>query len=160
MMKAVPVEQRELLVEEGSTPVLVERVPDLPEAPWPAKATRESACFDLCAAEAAELRPGRVTLVRTGLKMRPPPGTFLEIRPRSGLSTRGILMPNSPGTVDRDYAREVLVPLTLLFGERWEIRPGDRVAQIRLVREEPTRFEGGPVEETGERRGGFGSTGR
>ncbi len=124
------------------------------------KATEGSACFDLAAVEPTELERGRVTLVRTGLKMRCPAGTFLEVRPRSGLSTRGVLMVNAPGTIDRDFAGEVRVPLTYLFDGRYRLEAGDRIAQVRLVEEIPARFRRGRVRELASRSGGFGSTGR
>jgi dUTP pyrophosphatase len=133
--------------------------PSLP-ARAPARATTGSACFDLVAAEAAELVRGRVTLVRTGLRMRCPPGTFLEVRPRSGLSTKGVLMVNAPGTIDRDYSGEVRVPLTFLFDGSYSILAGDRIGQVRLVEDHPTRFRKGRVPSVATRRGGFGSTGR
>ena len=145
--------------ERSARVVWVERTPDLPETPLPRKATPDSACFDLTCAEEALLESGRVTLVRTGLKFRPPPGTFLEIRPRSGLSSQGVLMVNAPGTIDRDYALEVKVPLTVLFGGPRTIHRGDRVAQMRLVAESDCVFRPGTVRPEGERTGGFGSTG-
>ncbi len=135
-------------------------MPDAPGARLPVRATDGSACFDLYAAEAAELVADRVTLVRTGLRMRAPDGTFLEVRPRSGLSTKGVVMANAPGTVDRDYSGEVKVPLTYLFDGRYRVEPGDRIAQIRLVEEHPTDFEEGVVVPLPSRAGGFGSTGR
>jgi dUTP pyrophosphatase len=101
-----------------------------------------------------------VTLVRTGLKMRAPPGTFLEVRPRSGLSTRGVLMANAPGTIDRDYSGEVRVPMTYLFAGTYTIRSGDRIGQIRVVGDRPAEFVLGPVRPRRSRSGGFGSTGR
>jgi len=107
-----------------------------------------------------ELERGRVTLVRTGFKMRCPPGTFLEVRPRSGLSSRGVLMVNSPGTIDSDYSGEVRVPLTYLFDGSYRIEVGDRIGQIRLVADEPAVFRAGKVETVRSRLGGFGSTGR
>lgn len=128
--------------------------------PLPTRATRGSAGFDLAACESVELRPSRITLVPTGWRFRAPPGTFLEVRPRSGLSSKGVLMVNAPGTIDRDYAGEVFVPLTYLFRGTYRIKAGDRIAQVRLVAELPTRFRRGPVRPTGSRRGGFGSTGR
>ena len=140
--------------------VVLEGMPDAPGARPPTKATRGSACFDLTAAEPADLERGRVTLVRTGWKMRCPPGTFLEVRPRSGLSTRGVLMANAPGTIDRDYSGEVRVPLTYLFDGTYRIEAGDRIGQARLVAELPTRFRVGRVRAIGSRTGGFGSTGR
>lgn len=140
--------------------VTVERLADAPAARIPARATDGSACLDLCAAEAVELVAGRVTLVRTGLKVRCPAGTFLEVRPRSGLSTKGVLMVNAPGTIDHDYSGEVKVPLTYLFPGSYRIEAGDRIAQIRLVDDVPLRFEEGTVISQASRSGGFGSTGR
>jgi dUTP diphosphatase len=140
--------------------VTVEPVADLPWGPLPSRATPGSACFDLAAAEPADLVRGRVVLVRTGFKMRCPAGTFLEVRPRSGLASRGVLMVNAPGTVDRDYSGEVKVPLTFLFDGTYRIERGDRIGQARLVAELPTRFRRGRVLPVATRQGGFGSTGR
>ena len=140
--------------------VHVERVTGAPEVPLPARATSGSAGFDLASAESIELRAGKVALVRTGLKFRCPPGTFLEVRPRSGLSARGVLMVNAPGTIDRDYSGEVRVPLTYLFPGRYRIEVGDRIAQVRLVDDRPARFLPGRVAPVPGRSGGFGSTGR
>ncbi len=140
--------------------ILIEKVDDAPLANKPIRATTESACLDLHAAEDTVLVPGKVTLVRTGLKMRPPKGTFLEVRPRSGLSSQGVLMVNAPGTIDRDYALEVKVPLTLLFGESFRIKAGDRIAQVRMVHNPPATVRWGRVVTQGDRKGGFGSTGR
>jgi len=138
----------------------VERLPDAPAARLPYRATEGSACFDLAAATPAVLVRGKVELVRTGLKVRCPVGTFLEVRPRSGLASRGVLMVNAPGTVDADYSGEVRVPLTYLFDGEYRIEAGDRIAQVRLVAESPASFREAPVRPVGTRRGGFGSTGR
>ena len=140
--------------------VIVERVGGLPETPIPVRATDGSACFDLASAEVVELTRGRVTLVRTGFKMRCPRGTFLEVRPRSGLSSRGVLMVNAPGTIDSDYSGEVRVPHTFLFDGSYRVEVGDRIGQIRLVADEPAVFRSGRVETVRSRSGGFGSTGR
>ena len=140
--------------------VRVERVPGVAEVPLPTRATRGSACFDLASAETVLLERGRVTLVRTGLKVRCPSGTFLEVRPRSGLSSRGVLMVNAPGTIDSDFSGEVRVPLTYLFEGRYRIEAGDRIGQVRLVSDEPAQFRPGKVDPVRTRAGGFGSTGR
>jgi dUTP pyrophosphatase len=140
--------------------LVVERMPDAPDVPLPRRATAGSAGFDLHAAETTRLTRARVELVRTGLRMRPPPGTFLEVRPRSGLGRQGVLMVNAPGTVDRDYSDEVRVPLTYLFDGEYEIRAGDRIAQARLVPDIPMRIREGRVPAVPSRSGGFGSTGR
>jgi len=140
--------------------VRVEILPDAPAARLPYRATAGSGCFDLVAAAPAVLVRGKVELVRTGLKVRCPVGTFLEVRPRSGLASRGVLMANAPGTIDADYSGEVRVPLTYLFDGEYRIAPGDRVAQVRLVAETPVTFREGPVAAVPGRSGGFGSTGR
>jgi dUTP pyrophosphatase len=140
--------------------VVVERVEGAAPVPLPVRATEGSACFDLCAAERVVLRNGRVDLVRTGLKMRAPLGTFLEVRPRSGLSSRGVLMVNAPGTIDRDYSGEVKVPLTYLFRGTYRIEVGDRIGQLRIEADHPTSVGEGRVAPRRSRSGGFGSTGR
>lgn len=140
--------------------VIVERVAGAPEIELPKRATDGSACFDLAAAESAVLERGRVTLVRTGLRVRCPRGTFLEVRPRSGLSSRGVLMVNAPGTIDSDYSGEVRVPLTFLFDGRYTVEVGDRIGQVRLVEDLPMTFRTGRVAPRASRDGGFGSTGR
>jgi len=140
--------------------VKVERVAGLEPVPLPARATAGSACFDLASAETVRLTRGRVTLVRTGFKMRAPRGTFIEVRPRSGLSTRGVLMANAPGTIDRDYSGEVRVPMTYLFPGSYTVRAGDRIGQIRVVADRAAVFVEGRVPARRSRSGGFGSTGR
>lgn len=140
--------------------VVVERVDDVSAQPVPARATEGSACFDLRAAEPVVLRRGRVALVRTGFRMTAPRGTFLEVRPRSGLASKGVLMANAPGTIDRDYDGEVKVPLTYLFPGSYTVRAGDRIGQIRVVPDVPARFVLGRVRRSRTRDGGFGSTGR
>ncbi|HTT34957.1 MAG TPA: dUTP diphosphatase [Thermoplasmata archaeon] len=144
----------------GAGRILVERVEGAPAVALPDRATDGSACFDLRAAEAITLVRGKVQLVRTGLRMTAPPGTFLEVRPRSGLSSRGVLMVNAPGTIDRDYSGEVRVPLTFLFDGGYPIAVGDRIGQVRLVVDHPAEFAEGPVVAAPSRTGGFGSTGR
>ncbi len=140
--------------------VRVERIPGAARIPLPQRATTGSAGFDLCAAETVDLRRGRISIVRTGLKLRAPAGTFLEVRPRSGLSSKGVQMVNAPGTIDRDYPGEVCVILTYLLSGSYRIEVGDRIAQVRVVEDLPTKFRSGPVRRSSSRRGGFGSTGR
>jgi dUTP pyrophosphatase len=69
-------------------------------------------------------------------------------------------MVNAPGTIDSDYSGEVRVPLTFLFEGQYRIEVGDRIAQARLVSDDPAVFRLGKVETVRSRAGGFGSTGR
>jgi dUTP pyrophosphatase len=147
-------------VPRRSYSVLVEPFDPAVPVELPARATPASAGFDLRSSVDVRLTRGKVTRVATGLKVRAPPGTFLEVRPRSGLATKGVLMPNAPGTIDRDYAGELQVPLTYLFAGGYRIATGDRIAQLRLVEELPATFRWGTVADVEGRTGGFGSTGR
>ena len=140
--------------------ITFERIPGRPDGPIPARATDQAACFDIASAARVQLRRGTVVLVPTGLRMRAPPGTFIEVRPRSGLSAQGVLMVNAPGTIDRDYAGEVKVPFTFLGRGTYTIERGDRIAQLRLATDHDVRFRLGRVSEVSSRQGGFGSTGR
>lgn len=138
--------------------VIAERVRG--RTPLPARATPGSAGYDIAACERVVLTRRAVTLVPTGWRLRAPLGSFIEVRPRSGLSSKGVLMVNAPGTIDHDYSGEVFVPMTYLFPGRYRIRPGDRIAQIRVVEGRSARFRQGRVRPKASRKGGFGSTGR
>jgi len=56
----------------------------------------------------------------------------MEARPRSGLASSGMLLLNSPGTIDSDYRGEVFVTLKNISGRYREINSGDRIVQIKL----------------------------
>ena len=114
---------------------------------------------DLRASEAVTLPPGGRAAVATGLRLEIPPGHVGLVWPRSGLAVRhGI--DTLAGVIDSDYRGEVRVVLVNHGSEPFEVRPGDRIAQLVLQRVERASFVaealGGP--ERGE--GGFGSTGR
>ncbi len=120
-----------------------------------------AAGLDLRADEACTLAPGDRRLVPTGLAVELPRGHEGQVRPRSGLAVRhGIGMVNAPGTIDPDYRGEVSVVLVNLGRQPFEVRRGDRIAQ--LVVAPVTRVEVQLVEELSESArgdGGFGSTG-
>jgi dUTP pyrophosphatase len=132
--------------------------------PLPAYATAQCSGMDLHAAIADPLRiaPGGRVLVPTGLCVAIPQGMEGQIRPRSGLAaSHGVTVLNAPGTIDADYRGEIKVLLVNLGEEPFEIRRGDRIAQIvvqRVVRgswRDVTRLG-----ETERDCGGFGHTGR
>jgi len=126
----------------------------------PTYATDGSACFDFYSCKDILLERSRVARVPTGLAVEIPEGYFLEIRPRSGLASKGIVLVNSPATIDSDYRGEVVILLASLY-ETWMVLRGDRVAQGRLVKSESTVFElVEELTETSRGEGGFGSTGR
>lgn len=134
--------------------------------PLPAHQTEHSAGVDLLAAlpedQPLRLEPGRWAMVPTGLLIAIPPGYEGQVRPRSGLAARhGIGVLNGPGTIDADYRGEVRVILFNFSDVPFEIRRGERIAQLVLARAE--RIAWAPVEalpETARGAGGFGHTGR
>jgi dUTP pyrophosphatase len=134
-----------------------------PEAVAPSRAHADDAGLDLHAAEAATLAPGARATVGTGVALAIPDGWAGLVLPRSGLAARhGIALVNAPGLIDPGYRGEVRV--LLLNTDREEpfgIAPGDRIAQLTLVRfEAPELEEVGDLDVTARGSGGFGSSGR
>lgn len=132
----------------------------------PAYQTSGAAGMDLIAAvpprKPLRLSPGARALVPTGLILELPMGTEAQVRPRSGLALRhGITVLNSPGTIDRDYRGEVMVLLVNLGTDAFDIRRGERIAQLVIQRvERAVLVEVEEAAATSRGAGGFGSTGR
>jgi dUTP pyrophosphatase len=129
----------------------------------PARAHATDAGHDLHAAERARLEPGRRASVGTGIAVAIPPGHAGLVLPRSGLAARhGIALVNAPGLIDPDYRGEVRVLLLNTDpSEAFEVEVGDRVAQLVIVRSEPTDVEEvASLDETQRGTAGFGSSGR
>jgi dUTP pyrophosphatase len=143
--------------------VQVRRLPHAEGLPLPSYATAGAAGMDLIAAVAAPLTipPGGRALVATGLTIALPPGYELQVRPRSGLALKhGIVLPNSPGTVDEDYRGELLVIVMNAGPAPFVVERGMRIAQAVLapvVRADWQEVAELPGTARGE--GGFGSTG-
>ncbi|MEX2531544.1 MAG: dUTP diphosphatase [Gemmatimonadota bacterium] len=142
--------------------VRFQRLGHNPDLPLPSRATEGAAGYDVRAAEAVVLEPGGTQAVSTGLVVELPSGIEAQVRPRSGLALReGVVVPNSPGTIDPDFRGELKVILMNLSSHPVAIARGDRVAQLVFARfERPTVVETDAVEETDRGVGGFGSTGR
>jgi dUTP pyrophosphatase len=134
-----------------------------PAAELPSRAYDGDAGYDLRALHAATLRPGERARVRTGVAIELPPGHAGLVLPRSGLAARhGIALVNAPGLIDEGYRGEVQV--LLLNTDRhasFAIAPGDRIAQLILVRiETPEVVEVDDLAPSERAAGGFGSSGR
>lgn len=143
----------------------IARLPHSAGLPLPAYQSAGAAGLDLIAAipdaDPIELAPGHRVLVPTGLALEMPAGYEGQVRPRSGLAHRfGVTVLNSPGTIDSDYRGEVKVILINLGDATFEIRRGERIAQLVIA---PVLQAGIVVTDelsTTERgAGGFGSTG-
>jgi len=149
--------------QQNSIPIQIVRLPHAEGLPLPSYATEGAAGMDLIAAvtERLVIPPGGRALVPTGLKIALPAGYELQVRPRSGLALKhGIVLPNSPGTVDEDFRGELQV-IVMNAGEApFTIERGMRIAQavvspvVRAVWREVDALP-----ETARGAGGFGSTG-
>jgi dUTP pyrophosphatase len=129
----------------------------------PSRAHDGDAGFDLHAAEAATLAPGERASVGTGIAVAIPGACAGLVLPRSGLAARhGVALVNAPGLIDPGYRGELRVLLLNTDREEpFEVAPGDRIAQLVVVRVETPAFEEvGVLEETARGLGGFGSSGR
>jgi dUTP pyrophosphatase len=133
-----------------------------PSAILPEYKTDHSSGADLyaCLEKECVVKPMETLLVPTGIAMEIPEGYEGQVRPRSGLALQGIILPNSPGTIDSDYRGEIKVLIMNLGGKSFRISPRDRIAQIVFQKIHKAGFT--PVmelQETGRGPGGFGSTG-
>ena len=148
------------------TVLRIQRLPHAEGLALPAYETAGSAGMDLRAALAEDqpltLQPGARALVPTGLKIALEPGFEAQVRPRSGLALKhGITCLNTPGTIDSDYRGEAGVILINLGDQPFEIRRGERIAQMIIARhEQAVVSEVETLDETARGTGGFGSTGR
>jgi dUTP pyrophosphatase len=132
----------------------------------PRQQTAGAAGVDLLAAlppgEVLSLAPGQRSLVPTGLTMAIPMGYEGQVRPRSGLAAKhGVTVLNTPGTIDADYRGELKVILINLGDAPFEIRRGERIAQLVVAPVSQVTFElRENLDATARGAGGFGSTGR
>lgn len=106
--------------------------------------------------------PHERVLVPTGLALGIPDGYSVRTHPRSGISVKkGLVVVCGEGVIDEDYQLELFVPLINLSAVPQYIKPGERIAQMELVRDERAQFKF--VEELptkiSSRAGGFGHTG-
>jgi len=128
----------------------------------PVRAHDGDAGMDLHADESAHLDPGERASVGTGVAVAIPDGHAGFVVPRSGLAAdHGITLVNTPGLIDAGYRGELRVLLMNTDRVRaFKVTPGDRIAQLVLVRvETPEPAEVGELSETARGDGGFGSTG-
>jgi dUTP pyrophosphatase len=146
-----------------SVAIRVRRLPHGEDLNLPAYATAGAAGMDLLAAvtEPVTIAPGQRALIPTGLAIALPPGYELQVRPRSGLALRhGIVLPNSPGTIDEDYRGELQVILLNAGDAPFVVERGARIAQAVLAPVVRARWhEVDSLDATHRNEGGFGSTG-
>lgn len=138
--------------------VMLENGMDLP---LPSYATPGSAGMDLMAAchENMYLGPSEIKAIPTGISLQLVEGKQAEIRSRSGLSLKGIVVMNSPGTIDSDYRGEIKVILSNQGKEGYTVKRGDKVAQMIITNyTKADLILVSSLDETSRGSGGFGST--
>lgn len=141
----------------------IKRTPGTEDLPLPKQATVGSAGIDLLYAGKDDLvlLPGHREIVPTGISIALAHGFEGQVRSRSGLAAKhGVVVLNSPGTIDADYRGEIGV-IMMNFGDNlFPIRRGDRIAQLVVSRVERVSLCVADSWDTTERgTGGFGSTG-
>ena len=114
---------------------------------------------DLSAAETVSLAAGETRSVGTGLAFEFPPEFGALVQDRSGLALKGIS--TLAGVIDPGYRGELKVVIANLGSQPFEISPGDRIAQLRIVHRIEAEFsEAESLSETRRNTRGFGSTGK
>ena len=128
----------------------------------PEKAHEDDAGYDIRSAEDLTLAIGESAKVRAGFKMHLDKGIEAQVRSRSGLADKYmVVVLNSPGTIDPGYRGEVKVILANMGPKPFKIEKGDRIAQMVFAKFESPEMTKAKVTEADSKRGekGFGSTG-
>ena len=145
-----------------------------PRAILPRYAHVGDAGMDVFALDDVSLPLNAATMVHTGIAAEIPEGYEIQVRPRSGLATKGVTVWNAPGTVDSKYRGEICVILMFISNQlvvsndnddphvnTYQIQSGDRIAQLVLAPvTEAEPYEVQELSTTDRGTGGFGSTGR
>jgi len=122
-----------------------------------------AAGMDVCAAvdEPVVLAPGDIRLIPTGLYVAVPAGYEVQVRPRSGLALKhGLVIVNSPGTIDADYRGEVGIIVGNIGRQAFTVTRGLRIAQLVVAAACRAEVEiVAELPETGRGDGGFGHSG-
>ena len=108
------------------------------------------------------LDPGESKIIPTGLSIAIPDDLEIQIRPRSGLAAKSnVSVLNTPGTIDSDYRGEIKIILINHGNEKFDVKNGDRIAQMVLMPVLKFKFEEvSKLDDTIRGSGGFGSTGK
>ena len=116
---------------------------------------------DLIASQDAVIPPGAQVLVKTGTSIAIPDSLVGMVCSRSGLAAKhGVFVLNSPGIIDSGFRGEIGVVLYNGGTESFEVKAGDRIAQLVLVRHVVAEFnEVQELDDTERGTDGFGSTG-
>ena len=135
-----------------------------PNASIPTQGSKSAAGWDLRALEDTTVSRGTSTKIRTGLAVAIPEGWEGQIRSRSSLGAKGMIMPNGIGTIDSDYRGELMVLATWIGeGDEINLSKGERIAQMLISPVPLTTFREvsfDNLSKTERGKGGFGSSGK
>lgn len=102
----------------------------------------------------------QTVLLPLGFRVEIPDGYEIQVRSRSGLSKRGLIVANSPGTIDSGYRGPCMVLLANRNAYPVVVKAGSRVAQFVLKEAPQAEFElVSELSDSDRGVGGFGSTG-
>ena len=147
---------------DESLEVMVARTDD--GARLPTRGSEYAAGWDLYALEEYVVPFRKSVKLRTGLRVAIPVGYEGQVRARSSLGSKGLILPHSIGTIDADYRGELFVLMTCIGeGESYRVKAGERIAQLLISPIPEVSFKEVSIEQLGDTKrgdGGFGSTGR
>jgi dUTP pyrophosphatase len=132
------------------------------DLPLPEYARAGDAGMDVYSTIDCTLAPGAREIIPIGIAIALPEGFVCFAHPRSGLAAKhGISIVNAPGTIDSGYRGEIkIILINTDAKETFEIKRGDRIAQLVFQKFESARFfEVEVLPESQRGGGGFGSTG-
>lgn len=131
-----------------------------PGAKQPTYAKPGDSCADLYAVSDCVLMWGETAVIWTDIALELPFGWEAQVRPRSGMSSRGVIV--HFGTIDRGYRGRIGVTMTNLNQQHaYEVKAGDRIAQLAIVPISQAAFaEVDELAPTERGEGGYGSTGK
>lgn len=122
---------------------------------------KDDACADIYSAKLTIIEPRSVAVIPTGVKLEIPTGYELVIRPRSGMTSKGLIA--QIGTIDNNYRGEIGISLYNSTDSRVIVQRGERIAQA-AVREMPTiefvLTDEAELSDTDRGANGFGSSGK
>jgi dUTP pyrophosphatase len=134
------------------------------KAKLPTQGSALAAGWDLYALEETIVPKGASTFIATGLAVAIPEGWEGQIRCRSSLGKKGMILPNGVGTIDADYRGELKVLATWIGqGESFTVSKGERVAQLLFAQVPKVTIVETSYEDLGNTErgsGGFGSSGQ
>lgn len=130
-------------------------------AKMPTYAHLEDACCDVYANENYVLKVNEYKTISTGVHLELPMGWEVQVRSKSGMAAKhGVFVLNAPGIVDAGYTGDLGVILKNAGNEDYEIKKGDKIAQISLHEVTKIEFEiADSLCDSARGEKGFGSTG-